>query len=94
MLTADIDFIQEAAVKIKRQIKSGEIAEACCMTAAPTPVTESWEVAQEWTVNNSLTFEQQHALLSLLKPEVKYQLETSGFDDFDLIYERLLQLVL
>jgi len=89
-----IDFIDKAAEKIKWQINSGEIVEACGMTAAATPVTESWEIAQELAENNSLTHEQQHSILNALEPAIQQQLKAMSFDDFDLIYGRLLQLVL
>ncbi|VAW54975.1 hypothetical protein MNBD_GAMMA06-218 [hydrothermal vent metagenome] len=90
---ADLNIINQAAKKIMRQVASGDISEACCMSAAATPVTESWDVAKVLTAKIQLTAAQQQTLLKKLKPEIQQQLESTGFDDFDLIYERLLQLV-
>jgi len=63
------------------------------MSAMTTPVTESWEAARELAENADLSTGQQKILLQGLSPLVRKQLEAAGFDDFDLIYERILQLV-
>ncbi len=89
----DIKLIDQAAEQIQQRLASGEIVEACCMSAMTTPVTESWEAARELAENASLSTGQQQVLLQGLSPLVRKQLEATGFDDFDLIYERILQLI-
>jgi hypothetical protein len=89
----NIDLINQAAEKIKRQIETGEISEACCMASIATPVTEAWEIAQELAEQSQLSQEQQHTILSFLNPDIQKLLISSSYDDFDLIYERLLQLI-
>lgn len=86
-------LIDQAAGQIRQRLANGEIVEACCMSAMTTPVTESWEAARELAENADLSTRQQKILLQVLSPLVRKQLETTGFDDFDLIYERILQLV-
>ncbi len=93
MIAMNLDFIDQAAEKIQQQLRTGEVFEACCMSAVSTPVTESWEVTQELVKENSLTSVQQQVLLRVLSTKIQQQLNVTGFDDFDLIYERLLQLV-
>ena len=90
----DLTLIYQASEKMLQQKRAGEIVEACCMAAMNTAVTESWEVAGELAEKARLSDEQQQTLLQALSPVVQKQLLSTGFDDFDLIYERLLQLVL
>ena len=89
----DMNRIDQAAGRIRQRIGSGEIAAACCMSAAATPVTESWEAARELAEGACLSATQRQMLLQALNPIIRKQAETGRLDDFDLIYERILQLV-
>jgi len=92
--STDLKPIRQAAEKIQQQLGNGEISEIYCMTALATPVTESWDAALQLADDLPLSPDQQRTLLSSLTPTIQKQLKTTGFDNFDLIYERLLQLVL
>ena len=83
--------IEKQAEKIRQMLKSGELIDGCCMSAAQTPVREAWEIAQELTENETLSDVQKHKLFSKLDREIQSQLETAGYYDFDLVFERLLQ---
>ncbi len=85
--------IDKAAETILDKLANGEIFQACSMSAMATPVTESWEIAEELAKTIQLSDTQQKSLLMALPPVVQKQLQATGFDDFDLIYERLLQRV-
>lgn len=84
--------IEKQAEKIRLKIRSGELIDGCCMSAVQTPVREAWEIAQELTENETLSDVQKQKLFSKLDRDIQSQLESAGYDDFDLIYERLLQL--
>ena len=93
-MSFDLNIINQAAEKIRQQPGTGEIGEACCMSGRASPVTESWDAAQELEEKANLSDAQQQTILKALNPGIRKQMESTGFDDFDLIYERLLQLVL
>ena len=84
--------IEKEAEKIQLKLKSGELVDGCCMSPVQTPTKEAWEIAQELTENDTLSFVQRRELFSMLNKDIQSQLESSGYDDFDLVYERLLQL--
>ncbi len=90
----DLNQINQAAEQIQQQLRTGEIGEVCCMSGMASPVTESWEAAQELAEKADLSAAQQQTILKALNPVIRKQMEFTGFDDFDLIYEWLLQLVL
>ncbi len=75
-------------------MRSGKIVASCSVSFLGTPITESWDAAQELAKNSCLSTEQQQIILKTLDASVRKQIESAKFDDFDLIYERLLQLVL
>jgi len=87
----DLQAIEQAAARIRQQIDSGEIVTACCMSAHASPVTEAWDAAGALAENATLSAHQQQALLQSLGPAIRQQLEATGFDTFDLIYEGILQ---
>jgi len=92
-MSFDLNLIIQAAEQITQKIKTGEITEACCMSATSSPVTEAWDLAKQLADNTHLSTTQQQIILKNLNPVSRKQLESSGFDDFDLIYEQILQLV-
>ena len=92
-MTFDLSLIDQAARSIRQRIETGELSEACCMSSVATPITEAWDSAQQLAENSPLSSEQQQALLLSLTPAIQKQLAASRTDDFDLIYERLLQLI-
>jgi len=85
--------IDAAAETILLKIKNGEPGEACCMSAVNSPITDSWEIAGQLVENTVLSKSQQKSILDALNPQIREHLKSTGFDDFDLIYERLLQLI-
>jgi len=89
----DLQAIERAAALIRQQVDSGEVVTACCMSAHASPVTEAWDAAETLTENATLSTQQQQALLQSLSPAIRQQLEATGFDTFDLIYEAILQRV-
>ena len=80
MITFDSGLIDLAAGTIRQRIKTGELSEA-------------WEIAQELAAGSHLSSEQQQNILRSLDPAIQKQLYTGELDDFDLIYEQLLQLI-
>ncbi|MBE9559391.1 MAG: hypothetical protein IMF15_01315 [Proteobacteria bacterium] len=92
-MTFDLSLIDQAARTIRQRIKTGELSEACCMSSVATPVTEAWDMAQELAADSPLSSEQQQNILKFLNPVIKKQLDSGEPGDFDLIYERLLQLI-
>lgn len=91
-MSFNLALIEKKAEKIRQMLKSGKLIDGCCMSAAQTPVREAWEIAQELTENETLSDVLKQKLFSNLDEEIQSQLETAGYDDFDLVYERLLQL--
>jgi len=61
------------------------------LSPAPFNSKEAW-IAQELTENETLSDVQKQTLFSKLDKDIRSQLEAAGYDDFDLVYVRLLQL--
>jgi len=93
-MSFNLNAINTAAETILLKINKGELTEACCMSAVNSPTTEAWEIAGQLTENVALSKSQQESILEALNPQIREHLKSTGFDDFDLIYERLLQLIL
>jgi hypothetical protein len=91
-MNISITDIDKEAEKIIHKIKSGELIDGCSMSAIQTPTTEAWERAQELTDSGALSPISAKEILSKLDEHVQSQL-VPNYDDFDLIYERLLQLI-
>jgi len=93
-MSFDLNHIEDAAKRILSRLASGELQDACCMSAASTPVKEAWDAAEAIVEEyESLTEGQQQMIFSQLSDATQAQLIRSGYDDFDLVYERLLQLI-
>lgn len=92
-MSSTISVIENEAQKIILKIKSGELIDGCSMSAIQTPTIEAWEVATNICEIIELTSMQKTAIFSKLGREVRSQLGNARYDDFDLIYERLLQLI-
>jgi mannose-6-phosphate isomerase class I len=92
-MSFELKAIDAAAEAILLKIKNGELGEACCMSAVNSPIAESWEIAGQLAENTVLSKSQQERILDALNPQIREHLKSTGFDDFDLIYERLLQLI-
>jgi hypothetical protein len=90
-LSLHMVFLQ--AIKLDAMIISGELIDACSMSAVQTPVKEAWCMADELAEQGKLSVNEQDKLLFLLSDDIRKQLETTEFDDFDLIYEYFLQLI-
>lgn len=90
-LSLHMIFLQ--AKKLDAMLISGELVDACSMCAVQTPVKEAWSMADELCEQGKLNTHDQLQLLSLLNEAIRIQLETTKFDDFDLIYEYFLQLI-
>jgi hypothetical protein len=88
-----VSDIEKEAKMILQKIKSGELIDTCGMSAMPTPTTEAWEVAAELSNDNALSPDQKTEIFSRLGQDVQAQLDSANYDDFDLIYEYLLQLI-
>ena len=91
-MSLSLEQIEQAAEQIIQKFESGEIKEGCCMASIQTPVTEAWELAGQLTENDSLLDAQKQELFSQLDKSVQLQLKSSDCDDFDLVYESLIQL--
>ena len=91
-MSLSLEQIEQAAEQIIKKLESGELKEGCCMASIQTPVTEAWELAGQLTENDGLLDVQKQELFSQLDKSVQLQLKSSGYDDFDLVYERLIQL--
>lgn len=91
-MSLSLEQIERAAQQIIQKLETGELSEGCCMASIQTPVTEAWELAGALTENEFLPETQKQTLFSQLDKSVQSQLTSSGYDDFDLVYERLLQL--
>jgi hypothetical protein len=85
--------IEKEAEKIVQKIRFDEHPDGCCMSAAETSTTETWEIATLISDNNALSAIQKMEIFSKLDKEVQAQLAATDYDDFDLVYERLLQLI-
>ena len=83
--------IDQAAVTIQVKINSGELVAGCGMSAVQTPTREAWDVAEDITAQGKLSEADQKTILSRLNKKTRLQLEDTKYDDFDLIYEFLLQ---
>ncbi len=85
--------IDNEAENIIQKIRSGKLIEGCSMSAIQTPTIEAWEVAQELASKSTLSSKDKQDIYSKLPKEVRLQLAATKYDSFDLIYERLLQLI-
>jgi len=85
--------IHSAAQDILLRVESGELEDGCCMAAASTPVREAWEAAEALVEKGALTGSQKANILLSLDDHTRRTLKLSNADDFDLIYEKLLQLI-
>lgn len=85
--------IEKEAKKILQKIKSGELIDGCSMSAIQTPTNEAWEIATNLCEKNEISSIQRIELISKLDKDVQSQLKASSYDDFDLAYEYLLQLI-
>jgi len=92
-MSFNLKVIDAAAETVLLKIKNGELGEACCMSAVNSPTTEAWELAGQLAEKTALSKSQQESILEALNPQIQEHLKSTGFDDFDLIYERLLQLI-
>ena len=92
-MTYTVLDIEKEADKILLMMQSGELVEGCSMSALQTPATEAWETATRLSENCTLSSDQKNELILNLDKDVRTQLETTNYDDFDLIYARLLQLI-
>ena len=63
------------------------------MSGMSSPVTEAWDKAHELSETYNLSCEQKKNMFKELDSSVRLQFEQTGYDDFDVIYELLLQLV-
>lgn len=86
-----ITDIDASAEKIIHKMQLGELSEGCCLSAIQTPITEAWEMAKRLADNGELSHIIAKEIFSKLDQNVQSQLAASGYDDFDLIYERFLQ---
>ncbi|AFP32704.1 hypothetical protein [Marinobacter sp. BSs20148] len=88
-----ISDIEKEAKDILHKITSGELIDGCSMSAVETPTTETWEIATNLSEKRKISTIQKIELFSKLDKDVQSQLKVSGYDDFDLVYEYLLQLI-
>lgn len=89
-----LETVIQEAKKIRSKIESGMLIEGGCgMSAVQTPAKEIWSITEEIIEQGELSGKDQEKLLSLLNEKTKLQLQTTNFDDFDLIHEYLLQLI-
>jgi hypothetical protein len=92
-MSFELTSIDLAAEQIAAKLKSGELTEGCSMAILFSPVTEAWDKAQALATTAELSAEQQQHLLACLDQQTRQHFEATRYEDFDLIYERLLQLV-
>ena len=91
-MALDLIQIEQEAELIRQKIELGELVEGCCMAGVQTPVLEAWDIAQVLTENDVLFPAQKKEVFLKLAANVQQQLEATGYDDFDVVYEWLLQL--
>jgi Spy/CpxP family protein refolding chaperone len=92
-MTFDLSKIDLAAIQIQQKLEAGELSLGCAMSTIASPVIEAWDLAHEMAEGVVLTDQQRQKLLNLLDQQIRQQMETTRYDDFDLIFERLVQLV-
>ena len=92
-MNISLSNIEKEAEKIICKIQEGKLIDGCCMSAVQTPTMEAWEIAQQLAESGTLPSQCKQELFSKLDKDVQSQLEATKYDDFDLIYERLLQLI-
>jgi hypothetical protein len=92
-MTLTISDIEKEATEILQKIKSGELMDGCSMSAVQTPATEAWEIATSLSEKRIISPIQKIEILSKLDKGVQSQLKVTSYDDFDLAYEYLLQLI-
>jgi hypothetical protein len=93
LLVLDVGDIDKAAEDILSRLESGELVDGCCMGAAPSPVTEAWDAAETLVDAGLLCGHNRQEILYCLSQETRRELESSSFDDFDRVYQRILQLI-
>ncbi|HHJ35033.1 MAG TPA: hypothetical protein ENJ87_04640 [Gammaproteobacteria bacterium] len=88
-----LEQIDKEADRIKEKCQSGELMDGCSMSAIQTPAREAWDVAHELIENNMMTALQRKEVFSSLDKNIRSQLDDYRYNNFDLVYERLLQLI-
>ena len=86
-----LDQVSQTSDEIRLKMASGELAESCSMSAMPTPVKEAWSLAEALVEQGVLSKIDRQSLFCALSDEIQSELESSGYDDFDLIHETFLQ---
>lgn len=88
-MSLSIADIQKEALRIYTDIQSGELVDACSMSAVNTPVKEAWSTTEDLVDKGPLSSQDREQLIALLDPPIAEEIkDRSG--DFDLIYEFLL----
>ncbi len=87
----NIKVLNQQATNILAMINSGELQDSCSMSAVQTPVKEAWCIAEDLTEQGELSTTDKDEIYSLLDNETRQQLKAIEYDDFDLVYEYLLQ---
>jgi len=88
-MSLSISDIQKEALRIYTDIQSGELVDACSMSAVNTPVKEAWSTAEELIEKGPLSSLDRKQLIALLDPQLADRTMDHA-DDFDLVYEFLL----
>ena len=86
-----LEAVSQELNRILQKIKSGELADGCCVSTIQSPVKEAWEVTESITSRGSLHEKARESLFNLLNDKSRELFQATGYDDFDLIYEYLLQ---
>lgn len=89
----DLSKIDLAAKQVQQKLESGELSLGCPMSTIASPVIEAWDLAHELAEGVVLTDRQRRQILNLLDRQIRQHMDRTRYDDFDLIYERLVQLI-
>ena len=88
-MSLSITDIRKEALRMYTDIQSGELVDACSMSAVNTPVKEAWSATEDLIEKGPLSSQDRKQLIALLGPQIAGR-STDQSDDFDLIYEFLL----
>jgi len=89
LMSLTIKDIQKEALRIYTEIQSGELVDACSMSAVNTPVKEAWSTAEDLVDKGPLSTLERKQLIALLDPHLAESINDQA-EDFDLVYEFLL----
>jgi len=86
-----LSSLVQLAESLKQAQLAGELGCGCAMAATGSPITSAWSQAEDFLEQRKLSSAQQQQIYQWLAAPTQQMLTKTKIDDFDLVYEYLLQ---